>query len=227
MLKCAKKYGIEFDTLQPSMAIRRTLPLWHHHGGNPARRQTNNKPQSKCLRNNHKVNSSGEGMDVLARLTSPDHSADAKCACTTCVDDRLESKCKNPHKCAVAVNERLDQILVKWDPRIPELDATVSNALPDGEVRFKSPPEIKTLVEGYRIFTKPPPAVPATELVVVQVPIEVTNDVTNAAISTYIMNGGFAEACCGAGIWFSENDPRNVGFRIHPSAAQSGIDAEV
>ncbi|KAJ7664614.1 hypothetical protein DFH06DRAFT_934930, partial [Mycena polygramma] len=213
ILKCAKKYGTEFDTLQPSIAIRESLPLWHHHGENPSRRQTNNKPQSKCLRSNHKVMSSGDGMNVLTRLTSPDHSADAKCACTTCVDDRLENKYKNPHKCAVAVNERLDQFLVKWDPRTPELIATASNALPAGEVRFTAPPEINNLAEGYRMFTKLQPVAPEGELVMTQVPIGPANGTTNAAISACVMNGGFAEAYCGAGIWFAHNDPRNVGFR--------------
>ncbi|KAJ6536992.1 hypothetical protein B0H19DRAFT_853215, partial [Mycena capillaripes] len=120
MLKCAKKYGVEFNTLNPSQEIRNQLPLWHHHGENPAIRQTNNSAQSKCLRTNHKVVSSGQGMDVLARLDSPSHYADPKCVCTECIGDRLENKCKNPHKCAVAAGTRMGQILPKWDAQRPD-----------------------------------------------------------------------------------------------------------
>ncbi|KAJ7605710.1 hypothetical protein DFH06DRAFT_1150446 [Mycena polygramma] len=169
-----------------------------------------------------------------------------KGACTTCVDDRLENKCKNPHKCAVAVNDRLDQVLLKWDPRTPELMATARNALPSGEVRFTSPPEIENLAEGYRIFTKSQPMEPACELVMVPMPIRSAEDVTNAAIS----KGSQMGAAKARGLrWVADgvakspdpshnylliyaymsklNDPRNIGFRIHPSAAQSELSAEV
>jgi hypothetical protein len=116
MLACAKKYSVEFDTLNPSKEIRNSLPLWHHHGENPAKRQINNAPQCKCLRKNHGVKLSGQGIEVMARLDSPGHSADPKCICAECIDDRLERKCKNPHRCAIGVRDRLAQIHSKWDP---------------------------------------------------------------------------------------------------------------
>jgi hypothetical protein len=32
MLKCAKKYGVEFDLTSPSCEILGKMPLWHHSG---------------------------------------------------------------------------------------------------------------------------------------------------------------------------------------------------
>jgi hypothetical protein len=35
MVKCLNKYGLSFETFQPSTVLQREMPLWHHPGGNP------------------------------------------------------------------------------------------------------------------------------------------------------------------------------------------------
>jgi hypothetical protein len=207
MLTCAKKYGVEFDTLHPSREIRNLLPLWHHHGEDPDKRQTNNTPQCKCLRKNHGVKLAGEGIDILTRLDSPSHSADPKCICNACIDDRLERRCKNPHRCAVTVRDRLTQIRPKWDPQLPETAAVPEIELAEGEEKFEPPPEIKSLYEGFRIFTKvqqegpttaaPPPEVP-------RVPGEV---VVTAVVSGYVSRRGLADAQGARGFGFLQMTP--------------------
>ncbi|KAJ7609550.1 ribonuclease H-like protein [Mycena polygramma] len=121
----------------------------------------------------------------------------------------------------------MDQFLAKWDPRAPDPAVVARNPLPDGEVRFVPPPGIKRLAEGYRIFTKPQPGTPAVDPVALQAPLALPPNVVNAAISGHVENSGFAEARCGAGIWFSIDDPRNTGFRVTKSVAQTSLNAEV
>ncbi|KAJ7145027.1 hypothetical protein C8R46DRAFT_918855 [Mycena filopes] len=53
MLKTAKKYGVKFDTLNPSNQIQGSLPLWHHAGGDPEKTQYPNSKSCCCLRQNH------------------------------------------------------------------------------------------------------------------------------------------------------------------------------
>ncbi|KAJ6524577.1 hypothetical protein B0H19DRAFT_1340608 [Mycena capillaripes] len=165
-------------------------------------------------------------MDVLARLDSPSHYADPKCVCTECIGDRLENKCKNPHKCTVAAGTRMGQILPKWDAQRPDTLANEMRALPEGEVRFMPPPEISTLLEGYRIFTKchtPAAIAPMAPLA----PPAAGAELINVAISGHVEHGGSAEARSGAGAWFSAEDPRNASIRIPDSLSQTLANAEV
>ncbi|KAJ7180856.1 hypothetical protein C8R46DRAFT_885735, partial [Mycena filopes] len=53
MINTARKYGVIFDTPNPTKEIREALPLWHPFGEDPNKRQLNNKSQCKCLRKNH------------------------------------------------------------------------------------------------------------------------------------------------------------------------------
>ncbi|KAJ7506141.1 hypothetical protein B0H11DRAFT_1617356, partial [Mycena galericulata] len=182
-------------------------------------RQMNNKPQSKCLRKNHGVTTVGQGFIVLHRLDSADHSTDAECECTACTDDRMNG-CKHPHKCAIAIRDRLSQILPKWDPRTPEITHPDEAGANSNEEEFRPPTEISNLSEGFRIFTKnrdkdppgeqPPPNpqyIPGEEMI-------------DVAISGHIERAGLADAQCGAGIWYSHDDNRNASIKLpRPIAA--------
>ncbi|KAJ7306716.1 hypothetical protein DFH08DRAFT_720738, partial [Mycena albidolilacea] len=53
MVKCLKKYGLRFETVHPSTELQRAMPLWHHPGEDPRKRQQNNGQKAKCLRRNH------------------------------------------------------------------------------------------------------------------------------------------------------------------------------
>ncbi|KAJ7102969.1 hypothetical protein C8R43DRAFT_832235, partial [Mycena crocata] len=116
MLNVARKYGVELEVINPSREIKESLPLWHHIGENPEKRQLNNKPQCKCLRGNHNVHSVGDGMKLLHRLQDPAHRPDKLCVCDDCYDDKRIRGCKDPHSCAMTVVMRLDQIIPDWDP---------------------------------------------------------------------------------------------------------------
>ncbi|KAJ7138996.1 hypothetical protein C8R44DRAFT_529333, partial [Mycena epipterygia] len=228
MLKCARKYGVEFHTLSPSHEIRKLLPLWHHKGEDPAKNQLNNKPQSKCLRTNHGVMTVGQGIQVMNRRSCPDHRPDATCVCTPCFEDRYEGKCNNPHRCVVAVSERLDQLLPRWDPRSPDGEAPEVTATegPAHHVPFKNSPSIQTLAEGFRIFTKNTVASEDAPPQVVH-GLEVGEESVRAAISGYSIHTGLVDSRSGAGVWYSPDNPCNTSLRLPATSAQDKATGEV
>ncbi|KAJ7174702.1 hypothetical protein C8R46DRAFT_875541, partial [Mycena filopes] len=84
---------------------------------------------------------------------------DKKCICAACSDDRIENKCKNPHSCAVAVKNRLEQLLPKWDPRIPDADDRGNDSGEEDRVKVvRDTKPIENLTDGFRVFTNAPEA---------------------------------------------------------------------
>ncbi|KAJ7759354.1 hypothetical protein DFH07DRAFT_957968 [Mycena maculata] len=146
----------------------------------------------------------------MARLVCQSHVEDRWCVCTPCSSDRLKG-CKNPHACALLVKTRLDRLLSKWDPRRP--DPPVVTPAPPGEEGarlFVPPPEIATLTDEFRIFTKPtaaptdaPPATPPAPLPATVSPVQV-------AIGSHYKLLGTVDAGAAFGVHFGQDDPRNV-----------------
>ncbi|KAJ7062438.1 hypothetical protein B0H15DRAFT_807887 [Mycena belliarum] len=226
MLTVAKKYGVTFDTPDPPQEIRNLLPLWHHNKRSPGLRQLENSPQCKCLRRAHGVTTVGQGALVAERLSSPTHVPLPSCICEACVEDRVEHKCKNPHRCATTAQARIAQLPRKWDPRTvfpPPLDAPSATS---SSQAFVPPPAIVSLSEGFRIFTKisgpqfhEPLRLPAPAA---------TPDIAGSVISlgTHCTNLGTLETLCAAGIWFENGDPRNSGVPL-PATASNGLSATI
>ncbi|KAJ7610022.1 hypothetical protein DFH06DRAFT_928998, partial [Mycena polygramma] len=116
MVQCLNKYGISFETVNPSIDVLRTMPLWHHPGENKGRRQENNGKKAKCMRRRHAAQTIGDGLDLAQRLDDPLHVPRASCMCDECENDRVIRGCGNPHACATSAASRLRQILPKWIP---------------------------------------------------------------------------------------------------------------
>jgi hypothetical protein len=64
MVKCLNKYGLSFETVHPSTELQRSMPLWHHPGEDPQKRQVNNGQKAKCLRGKHVALTIGAGVDL-------------------------------------------------------------------------------------------------------------------------------------------------------------------
>ncbi|KAF8180048.1 hypothetical protein K438DRAFT_1474870, partial [Mycena galopus ATCC 62051] len=116
LIKCVNKYGTGFAAVLPSTEILREMPLWHHPGEDPQKRQDNNGKKAKCLRGNHAATKIGNALDLAQRLHNPLHDLRASCVCDKCDNDREIKGCMNPHACAAAAASRLGQILPKWIP---------------------------------------------------------------------------------------------------------------
>jgi hypothetical protein len=122
MVTVAKKYGLIFDTYNPSQDVKGMLPLFHHFGEDKNKRRINNTAPCKCLRVKHRAQIAQDGVKIAAHLDDPGHLASKDCMCLDCVDDRAFSGCKNPHSCAKMAKPKLDSLIQKWDPRIPPLE---------------------------------------------------------------------------------------------------------
>ncbi|KAJ7172886.1 hypothetical protein C8R43DRAFT_816731, partial [Mycena crocata] len=228
MMNVARKYGVTFDTHNPSQKIRRNLPLWHHFGEDPGKRRINNADACVCLRLKHGAKTMGDAERISAWLSDRRHRAHKDCRCLDCVDDRAFMKCKNPHGCAKMAQTKLDSLQRKWDPRVPDLaipDRDDPN--PEEEVIFTGPPKIENLTDGFRIFTKerkhlvigppPPPKIRQeggqTEKVI--------------SLASAIRRGGQAEALAGAGIWCGAEELSNHGKMVPAELDQSLAGAEI
>ncbi|KAJ6524025.1 hypothetical protein B0H19DRAFT_972426, partial [Mycena capillaripes] len=229
MVNAAKKFGVKFDTTNPSKDIREMLPLWHHFGEDPNKRQLNNKPQCKCLRKNHRVYTVGEGLVVMARLDDPAHDTDRNCVCEACYDDRVKNKCKNPHSCATTVRMRLDQLLPEWDPRTPEVDhPSDSDEDESDSYTFKPPKGITSLTDGFRVFTNEPrepeleEAAPPT-----RIELQEGEDQLVISLSGSTINSGLADARSGWALVHGIGDPRNEAGALPAPLEQTTSNAEL
>ncbi|KAJ7064070.1 hypothetical protein C8F01DRAFT_1081445 [Mycena amicta] len=155
MVKAATKYCVELEP--PSYAGLVEMPIWHHYGQDVNKRQVNNAPTHRCLREVHKVLQVGEALDVTTRLVRCDHEASPGCACEPCAKDR-SAGCKDPHACATAVLGRLNALTKKWDPRhASESDDGLGPGVNEDEVdqiaTYRRPPPPKQLTGSARVFT--------------------------------------------------------------------------
>ncbi|KAJ6523137.1 hypothetical protein DFH09DRAFT_1096816 [Mycena vulgaris] len=138
----------------------------------------------------------------------------------------MERGCKNPHLCAVAVRTRLDQLFPKWDPRSPDIPPVRANDDPGRPQTFRPPPEISSLSDGFRVFTKttaaednvPPHAPPA---------VAGNNTPARVAISSLYEHAGTLDTCGAAGVWYGPNDVRNTGTVLPPAATPNKSGAEI
>ncbi|KAJ7815789.1 hypothetical protein B0H14DRAFT_2171639, partial [Mycena olivaceomarginata] len=95
--------------------IKSGLPIWFHIGADKKLNKLNNSDCAKCLRNNHKVVTVGDMVQVAAS-THTMHKRRCNCACPPCRADRNQG-CLNPYKCRDEALKILDCLNEKWDPR--------------------------------------------------------------------------------------------------------------
>ncbi|KAJ7049616.1 hypothetical protein C8F01DRAFT_927662, partial [Mycena amicta] len=157
MISTAQKYGLKFDTFNPSKAIMEQLPMWHHFAENPAKHRINNAATSRCLRQVHYAHTMEKANNLAWRLSYKQHEPHKECNCHACYGDR-DRGCQDPHKCMKAAKMKMDSILPKWDLRnaLGNEDELAPDILPPdngGVITFTDRPTIKDLAEGFRIFT--------------------------------------------------------------------------
>ncbi|KAJ7254831.1 hypothetical protein C8J57DRAFT_1656907 [Mycena rebaudengoi] len=143
-----------------------------------------------------------------------------------------ESEGFNPHACAVAVHERLNELLPKWDPRAPSLgrERREQDDEEGAPVLFNPPPPITHISEGLRIFTKTVPnANPNAnvEADIFEVLVEPGELSRNATLSGACIRGSQTDAQAGSGIWYGEQDPKNRSSRLPISVEQTISAAEI
>ncbi|KAJ7339152.1 hypothetical protein DFH08DRAFT_812546 [Mycena albidolilacea] len=210
------------------------MPLWHHPGQDPQKRQVNNGQKARCLRGKHAALTIGAGVDLGQRLDDPLHYRSASCVCDACEEDRTTRGCENPHACAIAAVSRLGQILPRWIPMPGGNEVSGPAATPPEEETnselFTPPESIMVPTQGLRAMTRrqnepmehPDPPV-RRQAVVIPTP---------ATTTAYIAGATHTPPCskkpsAAAGLFFSTDDIRNKGRCIPASGEQSQYVAEL
>ncbi|PBK59856.1 hypothetical protein ARMSODRAFT_991040 [Armillaria solidipes] len=154
----AESLGVRPEGLAFSRDIIRTCPIWYHRNADPKIRKLNHVKASKCLQSKHKVRTTGDAQDIAEFLEDPNHEGSNDCECYICDTFRENIGCETPQKCMKRVNELLDMLPPKWDPRqLQPQDFEEETAEEDGEEHWKFDKTLTTsgpLANIFRIFTE-------------------------------------------------------------------------
>ncbi|KAG1848869.1 hypothetical protein F4604DRAFT_1506592, partial [Suillus subluteus] len=115
ILKVARKYNLQWETIANNPEVTRLLPIWFHLGANEQLNKLNNSYYAECLQERHKVCTFKE-MEMVSIRSSPLHHQNRDCKCAHCELDRSNLGCQKPYKCRKLVKDILKCIKPKWDP---------------------------------------------------------------------------------------------------------------
>jgi len=237
MFKVAKRYGVSYDGLEPTLQVKRSLPFWYHFAIPSNNRICVNSILSVCLRNTHFAYTVGEIQDVAKRNYELTHQKKATCECIPCQTDRANG-CEAPFKCVNRAQDLLKNLHNKWNPTAqpsrqfikltPEEKLANEEALEDEEdIVFDPHAELEHLKDGFRVFTKRPIGA-ANGLPKIYSPDE---DIYEAEANVYTdgssTENGSNKAAAGAGIWFGPGDERNESLRLPQTVNQTSPAAEL
>ena len=233
MLRAAKTYNVNFAAIKLDTRIKAQLPAWYHIA---SENRPINNIAAKCLLNKHGTRTIADLLKTSARLRDqerdPPHRPSNFCRCRDCCEDRGR-QCWTPHDCAQEALTRINITFPILNPLTNDrhhgnLSLTPGRKRRNSAARERNEdilfdPSItskNTLTECFRVFTDPRriSRIPAKRLI-----SEGTNQRHNT-IEIYTdgacFNNGKQNARCGAGIWFGENDQRNLAIRT-PGRHQS------
>jgi ribonuclease HI len=199
--------------------------------------------RTKCLYATHNVRTIADLLKTKRRIDQKEgeqkHRRDVRYKCSDCKLDK-ERGCASPWRCAEEAKEMLLDIRPKWNAqetryedglslRSPEKEHNKENTQERGLVTFDPLVTVKTNVNGcIQIFVDPfrsadTPAVreqpPARGRTSHDSKIVVYTDGSS-------LNNRSAIATCGSGVWFGENDERNIATRP-PTEDQSNQVGEI
>jgi ribonuclease HI len=171
-------------------------------------------------------------LNTTARLLFANHRNKRNCACSPCKEDRNQG-CTHPHKCTVQGNKYINTLLKKWDPRqIPEYAPPTPSTLADQQqvTTFNANLEyITELSEGFRVFWKKNDRSPRT-ICDLEDDLHIERRTEHPLITAYT-DGSCSritsnEAKAGCGVWFGDEDERNIALRM-PSRLATNNAAEL
>ncbi|KAF5367240.1 hypothetical protein D9615_010668 [Tricholomella constricta] len=226
--RVAKKYKLRPEGLAFSKGIVRQRPIWYHSEAHKRIRRMNHGPISECLKSKHQVRSAGDAEYLAAILETPGHLDTNDCECQICRACKQDTNCAHPHDCAHKAKALLDTLPEKWDPRrAPQMD------IPDREDDETTEDEWTTLshslitdgklAEVFRIFTtgeasgKLPKTVNQKDI----------GPAHYVATDGSCRNNGQENACAGAGVFYAQDDERNMSIKVPNEYRQSNQTAEM
>ncbi|KAJ7019063.1 hypothetical protein C8F04DRAFT_976179 [Mycena alexandri] len=219
MLKNAAKYGVDFNTIDPSPELKGKVPLWK-------KTEINNTRECVCLRNRHGVHLVEDAMVILERLHDRTHVRVKDCTCEACVDDRLTKQCKNLDACVKAVEWKLSALLPKWDPRRCS-PVNPRDAENEASGTFKPPTPVTSLTEGFRVLTrKLHPKIRTQSAAPTRHHSTPGTDQT-VFIGTATARDGEGKVIAGGSIWYGPDNEKNVVLRVPEDQMQTARTADI
>jgi len=94
------------------------MPIWDHIGVKNLFRGRENTKWADCQRRNHQIMTMEHMMNYTSKIQMPNHRRCKKCACVECRNMRSLG-CSHPTLCKEAGIKILDNLKLRWDPRIP------------------------------------------------------------------------------------------------------------
>lgn len=187
---------------------------------------------TKCLRDRHMAISVGDFVELaqLADLPRP-HEGKQSCSCNTCAQIKTQAGCQNPHACYLKARAFLDTLPSKWDPRgtHPEdyEDDWQKKIETENEDEDCVPFDRRVTTYGHigdtiRVFTEGEPYNHRLDMT----PEEDQSQPEVVATDGSCLKNGEASAQAGAGIFFNEDDPRNMSLRLPESLPQTNQTGE-
>ncbi|KAJ7579795.1 hypothetical protein C8J56DRAFT_897067 [Mycena floridula] len=233
MVYTAEKFGFFFDDIHPNVEIRAAMPLWHHIGEDPNKRQPNGGAVARCLRSRHSVILVGEAADMIKRFDDKTHTYQPLCPCSYCHEDRVQRLCPHPHKCAALAKRKLDCLKVKWDPRIPDTEDTsrptelqLSQNDESESYPLHLPKSINSIPDGFRVLTLFT-ALDATQDPPISAPRVIDTDQPMTVwVSGISLHENYENTCTGGGIVFDGFSHKDRAIRVPrdlPQTRSSGV----
>ncbi|KAJ7107530.1 hypothetical protein C8R44DRAFT_595815, partial [Mycena epipterygia] len=229
MMRVGRKYGITMDAVAVSRELQEEMPIWYHRFSCGDKTLFNaNRHVVKCpkvvvgtdgISEKHRIRYVKETQMLARKIGTPRHTDRVDCRCASCQVTRQITGCRHPNHCYKKAQEMLNSLENKWDPRVmqPEDYEEYQEPTPHGEdsgaADFDSRITTKgTLADTFRIFgqgyVNATHTAPQTKFALDQGPsIIVYTD--GSAINNNTDNGQ-----AGAGVYFGNNDPRNISIRI-------------
>ncbi|KAF8308040.1 hypothetical protein DL93DRAFT_2064403, partial [Clavulina sp. PMI_390] len=109
-----KKNKLTFSTIDLPNEHKEKLLAWNHLGMSGQRRNTN-LPNSRCLRDTHGVQTTGDLWIHAMQYEELPHRKRNNCACPACREARREG-CQNPNACMKSAASLLEKIPTAYQP---------------------------------------------------------------------------------------------------------------
>ena len=230
MLKLAKEFNVQVATPNPSLQAKLNLPLWYHIRSEPSARRLYKTKVAKCLRKKHSIRLVKDALKIVEN-TGNEHQPEPNCNCASCRDMRAKTKCPHPSECANLAATLLKKIYPKWNP-MEHVDSDRNDTNNDAtqtpetdEVIFDGSHKPTNLKNSITIFggRNPNPAVSRN-----RAPRSTTppNGPTTVYTDGACLNNGDDNASAGLGVWYGDNDHRNLSLRV-PLEEQSNQTGEL
>ena len=229
MLRLAKEFNVQVSAPNPSPNTRLDLPIWYHVHSAPSVRKLYRTKVARCLRNKHDVKLVRDATNLL-EATPENHEHRVGCTCQHCETMRRINKCSHPHECIRLTATLIEKINPKWNPYTANSTPTGPN--PEGanepmseRTTFDRNNETTHLNEAITIFKSSMREYGSATRTAPQNHAQQTQETTVYTDGACINNGD-EDAAAGLGVWYGEEDERNLSMRV-PIPQQSNQTGEL